>query len=321
MGTRPMIQSIEWFSISDIGRIETVDYVLFHAKSVEPFAPCVDGLFAAYAAYLAIPHAMFTPCVYGVKNAPKMDLSMGDRIYLLDISYPAHILEKWADTGAEITIIDHHKTALEDLSGLSGRVLKTFDMDQSGAVLAWRHFHPNVPVPKLYQYVQDRDLWTKRLPYCDLVSLGLSEYFDLFEKTFLQCFQIIQDHGISKNSDLFYMMVGTTVEKEVKEAIEDACNRAKIRLVCGHKVAYTICLTQRERRSYSDIGSALLDKFPNVAFSCTQTGRGWALRSKDDRLDVSIVAKMLGGGGHRNASGCAAELPYWIAKILHRFSK
>jgi nanoRNase/pAp phosphatase (c-di-AMP/oligoRNAs hydrolase) len=35
----------------------------------------------------------------------------------------------------------------------------------------------------------------------------------------------------------------------------------------------------------------------------TPTGRVFSLRSTDEGLDVSEIAKQYGGGGHRNASG------------------
>ncbi len=33
------------------------------------------------------------------------------------------------------------------------------------------------------------------------------------------------------------------------------------------------------------------------------------------QADVQLIAKQLGGGGHRNASGCKAMLPYRLATV------
>ena len=39
------------------------------------------------------------------------------------------------------------------------------------------------------------------------------------------------------------------------------------------------------------------------------TRRKVSLRATDDRVDVSIIARSLGGGGHRQAAGLSTELP------------
>jgi nanoRNase/pAp phosphatase (c-di-AMP/oligoRNAs hydrolase) len=51
----------------------------------------------------------------------------------------------------------------------------------------------------------------------------------------------------------------------------------------------------------------LLQDNPQAAFSAcywdTVTHRIFSLRSSDDRQDVSEIAKVYGGGGHRNSAG------------------
>lgn len=52
----------------------------------------------------------------------------------------------------------------------------------------------------------------------------------------------------------------------------------------------------------------MLSKYPDAPFTACWFRRAdgqiqYSLRSEDSRLDVSEVAKSLGGGGHRNAAG------------------
>ena len=73
-------------------------------------------------------------------------------------------------------MIDHHASAAKDLDGwFNPRFDSVFDMQKSGAMLAWDYFFPAQEAPEIVRYVQDRDIWTKALPGCDLCSLGLSE--------------------------------------------------------------------------------------------------------------------------------------------------
>ncbi|MNH03662.1 hypothetical protein D3C79_629310 [compost metagenome] len=46
----------------------------------------------------------------------------------------------------------------------------------------------------------------------------------------------------------------------------------------------------------------------------TPEGRVFSLRSNDDGLDVSEIAKQYGGGGHRNASGFRVPFGHELTK-------
>ena len=290
------------------------NFVLFHAKKLKPFIPCMDGLFAAYAASLALPKAQLIPALYGAQNAPKVQWGKGDRVYLLDLTYPGSIIESWVNAGAEVIVLDHHKGALEDLSLLSSRVLEsgrvktTFDMGRSGAVIAWQHFFPTYPPHWIFPYIQDRDLWTKQLPYCDRIHFGLQEVLE--GKTVAEAIALI-----SKLEWSHLLWLGKVVEDEINQAIADAVANHQTRCVLGHVVPFYRCRSKRELQAYSDIGNALMKSkvrrslfgSPETPpFAVVQTGGGWALRSNAEGLDVSAIAKQLGGGGHRNASGCRA---------------
>src|SRR5205807_2421923 len=85
-------------------------------------------------------------------------------VIMVDFSYKRAVLENMARTVNSILILDHHKTAAEDLAGLpplpgfptwreaawngklsqSIRMSALFDMDRSGAALAWDYFCGNV---------------------------------------------------------------------------------------------------------------------------------------------------------------------------------
>jgi oligoribonuclease NrnB/cAMP/cGMP phosphodiesterase (DHH superfamily) len=62
-------------------------------------------------------------------------------------------------------VLDHHKSAAEKLTGYQCRCgVVHFDMNKSGARLAWEFFHPDKPVPGLIRYVEDRDIWKWEFP-------------------------------------------------------------------------------------------------------------------------------------------------------------
>jgi hypothetical protein len=97
--------------------------------------PCLDGFTAAWACWLKYPDAEFVPSVHG--QAPP-DCT-GRKVYLLDFSYKRPVLETMSLVAEKIIILDHHKTAQADLHdfGFGSNISSVFDMEKSGARLAW----------------------------------------------------------------------------------------------------------------------------------------------------------------------------------------
>src|SRR3954471_6157678 len=123
--------------------------VLYHAD-------CPDGFGAAFAAWCVLGDAAsYIPVRHGEPPPPQVE-GGPEVLYLLDFAYPRATMEHLASLVVSVRVLDHHATAAEDLAGLP---YVTIDLDKSGAVLAWEHFHPGRPVPLLLRYVQDRDLW------------------------------------------------------------------------------------------------------------------------------------------------------------------
>ena len=63
----------------------------------------------------------------------------------------------------------------------------------------------------------------------------------------------------------------------------------------------------------SDVGHALLKAYPDAPFAATwyRAADGllnFSLRSENHRVDVSMVAGLWGGGGHRNAAGFKLDM-------------
>jgi oligoribonuclease NrnB/cAMP/cGMP phosphodiesterase (DHH superfamily) len=75
-------------------------------------------------------------------------------VYILDFSYDEETLRNLYKK-VEVVVLDHHKTAEKDLKDLS---FAKFDMNKSGAMMAWEYFHPEKEVPLMIRYIQDRDL-------------------------------------------------------------------------------------------------------------------------------------------------------------------
>ena len=129
--------------------------VIYHAN-------CLDGFGAAFAAFSHFRQGDDCPCdfvaaSYG-QHPPEVT---GRDVYIVDFSYRRQVLQKLCRSARSVTVIDHHISAERDLAGLErehANLRVVFDMDKSGAVLAWEYFHRKPP-PRLLLHIQDRDLW------------------------------------------------------------------------------------------------------------------------------------------------------------------
>src|SRR5580692_9183886 len=149
-------------------------YVLYHAS-------CADGFGAALAAWLKFRNtAEYIPVQYG---NPFPDIVTGPEteVYILDFSYPTGKIEDLVTSHDRVVVLDHHATARTELESMMEEYnqdpyLIKFDMNKSGAVMAWEYFHPGSLIPDLFRYLQDRDLWQWKLPASREVSDAVRSY-------------------------------------------------------------------------------------------------------------------------------------------------
>ncbi len=264
--------------------------VLYHAN-------CFDGYGAAWAASYALgapsETTKYIPMMYG---QPVPEIPVGDVIYMLDYSRSRKELEALSITNPLI-VIDHHKSAQADCEGLP---FCTFDMNHSGAYLAWRHFFPNEDVPWLIKYVEDRDLWRWEL----LKSREVSAYIASFPMDRVMWDQIYQ--ALENRFDQV-VVEGSAILRFQTQKVKDVCKHVQLITVGLYKVPVA-----NSSLFMSEVGEQLLEMFPDAPFAGyyfdREDGRRqFGFRSKG--FDVSEVAKMYGGGGHQKASGFELESP------------
>lgn len=222
---------------------------------------------------------------------------------MCDISFHLSHIQNIISTAKAFLIIDHHITAKDALVNIPD-MYKIFDMNHSGCVLTWTFMFPTEPIPELFQYIEDRDIWTKKKPDGDLfVAWFYNESLD---------FSVYETYLDSVKLHNMIQTKGASLYALVKYQIDEVVNKSNIKFVEVEKnyyfVATTNCTIQAQK---SDVGNLLLLKYPNVDFATTchlysdEDGvtTGFSLRSDDTHSSVAAIAKKFGGGGHRNASG------------------
>jgi oligoribonuclease NrnB/cAMP/cGMP phosphodiesterase (DHH superfamily) len=249
---------------------------------------CDDGFGGAWVAHRKFgDDAIYIGVVYG---EPIPETQPTDNVYIIDFSYPRDDLIRLAEHRG-VVVLDHHKTAERDLGDLP---FAKFDMEKSGAMLAWEYFCPTETPPMVLRHIEDRDLWRFALKGTMQVSSALRSY--------PQDFGVWDD--LMKMPDTLFDE-GVVIERAIQIQVERIIGLSRERSVGGHlvPVANATCYQ-------SEVGEALCERFPGSRFSATYMDRAdgkrvWSLRSPNgqDGFDVGSLAKTLGGGGHHNAAG------------------
>lgn len=262
--------------------------VLYHAN-------CLDGFGAAFAAFLRFREDDKSLCdFFAAAYGEEMPECAGRDVYLLDFSYRRPELKELCNKAKSVTIIDHHITAQNDLEGLDkehDNLEIIFDMEKSGAVLAWEYFHSE-DMPKIFLYIQDRDIWRNEFKETnDVYAALMARPFD-----FLWWSDLIS----SKEMQVSILEEGRAINRYRNRMIESYKKRVVIADIAGFMVPVVNC----PGVIASDLLGELAEGNPFAAgYQDIGTRRNWSLRSTDAGEDVANIAEKLGGGGHRNAAG------------------
>lgn len=237
----------------------------------------------------------------------------------VDFSYKRPVLDAMASKANSILILDHHKTAAEDLADLPKpppfriweeaawngtlsrrlRMVALFDMNRSGAALAWNYFVA-ADRPEFIEYIQDRDLWRKALPYGDEFTIALRSYPQDFA---------VWDRFVEGTGAALLIQEGHNIQRYYRLRIEELKRHAYPASLGGS----TCWISNAPYFAASEVAGELCDKGGEFGACYFEVERGrfqYSLRSRGE-FDVSAIARRFGGGGHRNAAGFTAD------KIAH----
>lgn len=267
---------------------------------------CDDGFGAAVAVRAALGGAIDYHAAQYQEEPPDVG---GRDVIIVDFSYKRQVIEEMAKSARSILILDHHKTAAEDLRGLidppsggwrswlfAARSIRApyvgaiFDMNRSGAGLAWDYFHQGVPRPPLIQYLEDRDLWHRRLHRTDEFTAALRSYpqnFDIWS-------------GWLRDGVEYLIEEGVAIQRYYRGRVEAMKAGAYSATIDGVVCRIVNCSGFMASEVAGELSLDL--PFGAIYFEIEPSRWVYSLRSTGD-FDVSDLAKKFGGGGHRASAG------------------
>jgi len=277
-----------------------MDQIIYHNA-------CPDGWTAAYIAKMRYPEATLVPRDHGTEI--DVESYRGLDIICVDCNLRGKN-DEVAAVAKSYHVYDHHKSETE----IIGKPYVTFDIDRSGAGIAWDYLFgkdsdgewtrdreereggvdSGEPRPWWVNYVEDRDLWRFKLPN----SRAVNQYIMTFPYT-------IEDWTkMTKVPMLYAAQAGESIQLQIDKYVREAVRQAQHGHLNMNNKTYSVAVVNVPYLNTSEVGEAL-------AYG-SDIGLGWfersdgliqfSLRSRGD-VDVSEIAKQFKGGGHTHAAG------------------
>jgi oligoribonuclease NrnB/cAMP/cGMP phosphodiesterase (DHH superfamily) len=278
-----------------------IDIVFFHS-------PCQDGIGAAWVANKYAKENNLKYLFVGISNnSNPIETDINDKNIIFFDYAPSEEQIKTLNCAKAFFIVDHHKTNEERLKNYSNTI---FNLNKSGAGLAWEYFYPDRSIPLFLQMIQDRDLWKWEIPmsrafcdglftYCISMTTSNSNVFELFDTI----------HNDTNKFNEIYAL-GVILEKKKQKQLENIASTVTKKTYIYDN--YKVCITNCDHELASDLGNMILLKYDFDFVVCWKydhiNEEYWLSLRANNKVDVSEICKKYGGGGHKNASGCSTKI-------------
>ena len=241
-------------------------------------------------------------------------------IHITDLSITELLAKKIEDEYKnKVKLFDHHKTALNlNKFSFAKVVIEEDNKKQSATSIYYKYLlklsnnkllHKKVVkqlveqvrIIDTYDFKTENDKLSLNLEYLFSI-LGRDNYVDYFRKY------------IKNNDEFKYTEKENYLIKLQKDKIDNYIKQKEEEVIFAKYKNYKIALVYAESNR-SILGNYLLKKY-DIDFSIIiNISKGISYRG-NDKVDLSIIAKEQGGGGHKNASG--SPLP---TDILEKITK
>jgi oligoribonuclease NrnB/cAMP/cGMP phosphodiesterase (DHH superfamily) len=270
--------------------------VIYHSKDN-------DGLCSAAIIRKRYPDAEFIGWDYGDKYIQFLDY-IDEEIIIVDISFPMNIMYNIASRN-KLTWIDHHASKIDDYynfwHSIDNNINAVLEVGRAACELTWEYIFPDEIMPISVEYLGKYDTWR------DYGSDEWNNYTVPFEYGM---------RSICSNLKTFPKFVLDFYEGDT---IDSVINSGRTIIGYQNAIDLKLCAANSFVRNFKGYRALCLNvpyidsntmksvfnpSEHDLMLSFVYTGKNWgcSLRSVG-KLDVGAIAKSMGGGGHKNASG------------------
>lgn len=266
----------------------------------------LDGFSSGAICKLKYPDAKLIGWDYS-EPIPDLLQFQSEDLIMIDISFNMDVMNHLGLITKSFVWIDHHVSAYDsfmsekDAPGLQ-RIEYIYELGVAACEIGWKHLFPEFPTPPTISLLGRYDTWRQQEGDWEGETLPF-QYGMRTICTSAETFPLDSLRGLSA-----WAFTGNTVSsgKAILKYQEQqdmlACQRSAFEAVVGGKSA--ICLNTRAFSS-NTMKSVYDPSKHDIMVGFEYTGSKWSvsLRSAKQDVDVSVIAKSRGGGGHKAAAG------------------
>ena len=256
---------------------------------------CRDGFGSRFAFWMKYGENMeYVPASYG--RECNVDFSNRD-VFFADFSFDPDKMIEIKNKAKSLIIIDHHVSAERKLANLKGVAYDEFvyDVNHSGAYLSWKYLFGDKNIPNLINCIEDYDIWRHSIKDSGKILLYVDsfDYSEELWKTFITDLEPDSE----KYNDI--LLQGSAIERFKNMTLNKLLPKEHKLMIGGFEVPAI-----NSSWGFSELcGKICIDK-PFAAVYYWDVDRYvFSLRSDENGEDVTKIASIYGGGGHKRASG------------------
>lgn len=286
-----------------------------------------DGKCAGYWVFLSAgvtdAYTNFSNCCVEMDYNKKFPIELiqpNEQVYIVDFSISPDEMRELLTITKDVTWIDHHITAIQKYEGFEHEIRGIRYDGVSGAMLTYCYLHHMTQRGQGdiksfdISMTEEAPLFTKLIDDWDVWK------FDFGDDT--RYFQVVFNmYDFKPDSDNWHDL---HIDKNVKQMIENGKlitqyrdNWAKTYVKQlgfetefeGHK-----CFAMNLGMCNSEYFKSLPEGKYDILISFRFNGDKWTFSLYSTTVDVSVIAKKYGGGGHKGASGFVSEKIPFIKK-------
>jgi oligoribonuclease NrnB/cAMP/cGMP phosphodiesterase (DHH superfamily) len=286
------------------------DYIIYHKN-------CFDG-FTGFVLFMNTKYhtrdIIIMPDVPSAKEPP-VDIE-GKNVIIIDVAYKPEIIKYISNKSKSMLYIDHHITHYEEIMKLNLKDTDkiVYDEKKSGASLVWKTFYDK-PKPLLVRYIEDNDTGTWKLKHTIHFINGLETHY-----TTEPSYENIRKwYKLLNKTEVIKMIKKGKIYDEYKTyLLKSNSKRFTIEGFPSKKILKDFPNFFKKEGQYkvavyngsgcpnnSLLGKRLVDKVNcDFAFlwSYHLDRKEYVVSLRSNKVDVSEIAKIFGGGGHVLAS-------------------
>ena len=292
---------------------------------------CTDGLVAASIMKYSLqmqhnvePEVIFVSYGKEQEAIDKANLDSGTTVYCVDFAFNRELTLELCKHAKLVYVLDHHKTAYENLHDLKTHYNFNFiyDVEKSGASIVrdyckqhlnlYSHIKLNQKeiLNKVVNMVEDRDLWLFRLPLTKEFAEYVFAYMqpnDINRMTeILFKYNLLQLETICSSGYTIMRYKNNIIKKKLDSYNPIYINFGSTRM---------LIINETQPDLVSQLGNELCEKYnvPVCLYNISGSYDGaisvsLSFRSMDHLKPVDVVARLFSGGGHRNAAAGSCSL-------------